>query len=108
MFNSMNIKSKINGEYSVNFIENLKSSLEKEVKQNNCVIIIDENVLNFFKKEIPLNIDSKIIKIICNERNKTIDYAQEIIRKLVNLNFRKDNNLIAIGGGITQDIVAFV
>ena len=106
--NKIKIKSKINGEYSVDFIDNLKVSLEKEIRKNNCVIIIDEKVLSFFKKEIPAHINNKIITIKCSEKNKTIDYAQVVIRKLVEINFRKNNDLIAIGGGITQDIVAFI
>ena len=106
--NKMKIKSKINGEYTVDFIQNLKLSLEKEISRNNCVIIIDEKVLSFFKKEITVDINNKIVAIQCSEKNKTIDYAQEVIRKLVKLKFRKDSDIIAIGGGITQDIVAFI
>jgi 3-dehydroquinate synthase len=109
MFESFNVQSKINGSYNVSFISNLKKQIDIEVKDEKSIFIIDHKILKLFNKELEMVITSqKFIEIDCVEINKTIDYSQEVIRKLIALNVRKDNRLIAIGGGITQDIVAFI
>jgi 3-dehydroquinate synthase len=102
------INSKILGSYKVEFINDLDKQI-KEINITKSVIIIDQKVLNLFsEKFIALNGNSRLVIIESNEKNKSIDYCQKIIRDLIALNIRKDDLLIAIGGGITQDIVAFI
>jgi 3-dehydroquinate synthase len=109
MYNSFNIKSQIRGTYSVNFIEDLSTQLKCLVELKDIIFIIDEKVANLFTNEIkPIIESSRKILIASNEANKTINYSQDIIRELILLNVRKNDTLIAIGGGITQDIVTFI
>lgn len=109
MFNSFEVKSKITGTYSVSFIIELKSELIKVANDGDVIFVIDEKLINLFKDDFDEIIKTqRYVPIISEEKNKTIDYAQEVIRKLIALNVRKNDKLIAIGGGITQDIVAFI
>lgn len=109
MFNSIVIKSKVNEKYKVHFIENLQISLEKEIEKSSVIFVIDENVYKLFQSTFQTFVSKeKIILITSIEKNKTIDYAQFLIRELIANNIRKNDTIIAIGGGITQDIVAFV
>jgi 3-dehydroquinate synthase len=108
MSKSLIISSKIRGNYTVHFIENLKSQLRQTVTSN-AVFLIDEVIKDLFKDDFEEIIGKcRIVLINAHEKNKTIDYAQEIIRKLIDLNIRKDDSIIAIGGGITQDLATFV
>ena len=50
---------------------------------------------------------SHFISIKANEANKTIDYCQNLIKRLVEENIRKNCVIVAVGGGIIQDIAAF-
>lgn len=109
MFNSFSVKSNIRGAYNVNFIENLSIQLQKIAEAKDVIFIVDEKVADLFRAEIePLKLNCRTILIACNEENKTINYSQEVIRELIRVNARKNDSLIAIGGGITQDIVAFI
>jgi 3-dehydroquinate synthase len=109
MFKSFEVQSKIVGSYSVAFIENLKAQLEEESKNGNSVFVIDEKIKSLFKKELDAVFASaRVVTVVCEEKNKTMDYSQGVIRELIALNIRKNDTIIAIGGGITQDIVAFI
>ena len=108
MYNNLIINSKISGSYSVNFIRDLNQQLKK-IELNKSIFIIDKNVMDLFKEElILLNENTRLVIIESSEKNKTIEYCQFVIRKLIDLDVRINDQLIAIGGGITQDIVAFI
>jgi 3-dehydroquinate synthase len=108
MYNNLIISSKISGTYSVDFIKNLSQQLSK-IDLNKSIYIVDKKVLDLFNDELVLlNTNSRLVLIESCEKNKTIDYCQIVIRKLIELDVRKNDTLIAIGGGITQDIVAFI
>jgi 3-dehydroquinate synthase len=109
MFDSFEVKSKITGTYSVNFICELKSQLIKLIDNREVIFVIDENLISLFRDDFDEIIKTqRFVLITSDEKSKTIDYTQEVIRKLISLNVRKNDKLIAIGGGITQDIVAFI
>ena len=108
MSSSLIVNSKIAGSYKVEFINNLNTQLN-EINNSNSIYIIDSNVFNLFSEQLILIKDnSRVVILESSEKNKTIDYCQLVIRKLLALNVRKDDILVAIGGGITQDIVAFI
>ena len=108
MFNNLIINSKVSGTYSVDFIKDLNQQL-CNIGFHNSIYIVDNKVLNLFKDELEvLNKNCRLVTIDSSEKNKTIDYCQFVIRKLIELDVRKNDKLIAIGGGITQDIVAFI
>lgn len=108
MFKSFTVSSKIRGSYSVYFIDNLKKHIAS-VASGNTIFLIDEKVEELFRDDFQSAIaENRYVLLSANEQNKTMDYAQEVIRKLIQLNVRKDDSLIAIGGGVTQDIVTFI
>ena len=109
MFKPFEVQSKVVGSYSVTFIDDLKAQVSEESKNGDSIFVIDEKILSLFKKEFDAVLgNARIVSIICEEKSKTMDYSQEVIRKLIAMNVRKNDKLIAIGGGITQDIVAFI
>lgn len=109
MFDDFTVASKIIGDYSVNFIDDLSAQLLSLAENPNTIFIIDRKVLHLFSSSFEAIISSaRMVTIESNEQNKTIDYCQEVIRDLIKLRVRKDDQLVAVGGGITQDIVAFI
>ena len=96
----MEIKSSLRN-YKVNFIENLYDSIVS-IYNPNDVIFVDENVtLPILPKEF------KVIKLTVSEFTKSLENIPNIIDNLPK-GFNKTNKLIAIGGGITQDVISFV
>lgn len=108
MSNRLIIKSRISGTYEVDFIADLNKQLN-QINCNKSIFIIDKNVLSLFPESFDLiKSSSRLVIIESGEKNKTIEYCQYVIKKLIELHVRKDDRLIAIGGGVTQDIVAFI
>jgi 3-dehydroquinate synthase len=109
MFEKFSVKSSVRESYAVIFIENLDKCLFEIEDNGNALFIIDSNVelLYEISKKKPLE-NGKIVQVICTEQNKTIQYIKEVLRDLISKGIRKDSVLIAIGGGIIQDIVAFI
>lgn len=70
---------------------------------NNQVVLVDKNVKEKFNIQ-----HSKLIEIEAIEDNKSIETVLEVCQKLIEFKFDKGNTLIVIGGGIIQDIGAFV
>ena len=65
--------------------------------------IIDKNVAECYN----INFNNSII-IDAYESQKSYQAADNIIDNLVKMNMRRDSHLIAIGGGITQDITCWI
>ena len=104
---SLSIKSSIRN-YDVFFSQSILESLEKALKPDD-VIFIDKNVFDFLPDETQgLISSSKHILIDATEEQKSYTALTPIIEELIERGFRKNNRLIAIGGGITQDITAFI
>ena len=109
MFNSFSINSDIRGSYQVNFIPNLAAQLQHIAEAKNVIFIIDAKLINLYKTEMrSLTAGIRVLHICCTEENKTVNYSQDVIRGLIKLDVRKNDTLVAIGGGIAQDIVAFI
>lgn len=109
MFDSLVISSKVRGNYTVYFIEDLKKELTRFTNCDNNVYIIDRNIGNLFATELNSIFEScRFIIIDCKEENKTLEYSQIVIRMLIDMNIRKNDQLIVVGGGIAQDISCFI
>ena len=101
------IRSSIH-DYFVEFTEKSSEKLKKLLKHGD-VVIIDKKVVslnqNMFKS-IPSFV--KIIEIDAKEEQKSYLGLIPIINGLINDGFKKNHKLVAIGGGITQDVTAFI
>jgi 3-dehydroquinate synthase len=107
MFDKIVIKSHLK-DYDVEFINDAAEHLQTTLSENS-IIVIDTMVFDLYEKSFaPLLEKFRFVKITCNESNKTLNYCQEVIRILLEKNVRKTDVLVAVGGGITQDIVTFI
>ena len=107
MSEKLSIKSKIRN-YEVNFINDFAETI-KQVHIEKAFFIIDKELDELYKdaiNDISLKYDPLFIEAI--EENKTLDYCQTVIETLLEKNIRKDSTLIAIGGGIIQDITGYI
>jgi len=106
MSDPMIIKSRIR-DYRVIFIDDFVKPMQKCVDQDSF-FIIDAIVHETYGDRIDLIVPNEQMVIVeANERNKSVDKCKEIIETLVERNFRKNGRLIAVGGGVIQDITAF-
>ncbi|KHE94092.1 MAG: iron-containing alcohol dehydrogenase [Candidatus Scalindua rubra] len=101
------VKSRLR-DYEVCFLEDINSTIEHYANINSF-FIIDKRVMDLFGKQISCKLTGERTLIVeAVEQNKTLDYCTGLIQRLITANVRRDNCLIAIGGGIIQDITSFV
>lgn len=107
LLSSLTIKSSIRS-YEVFFNQSLIISLENEL-DNKDYILIDKNVFNHMHSDVKnFIIRFKYLLIDATEENKSYTALKPVIENLIKDKFRRTNRLVAIGGGITQDICAFI
>ena len=97
----INIKSHLNN-YSIKSINKLNY---KNFNNENNFFIIDSIV---YKKFFKNKIKKRIVLIRSSEKIKNYFEVGKIIKKILSLGVKRNSNLIAIGGGITQDVCGFI
>jgi 3-dehydroquinate synthase len=101
------VKSSIH-DYSVQFIDDTGKTLLEQLKEGD-VIIIDNKIKELYKEALRPVLDQfRHIGIDALETVKSYQGVMPIMQDLIENGFRKNHNLIAIGGGITQDATAFI
>ena len=101
------VKSQIH-DYSVEFINDLETTLKNELIEGDC-IIIDNKIINLYNNLLSKSlVRHKYIGIDSSEPQKSYQEITPIIENLIEQGFRKNHRLIAVGGGITQDVTAFI
>ena len=96
------------GTYSVfidsKWLENLAT-----ISLEGMHFLVDSKVAVLYAKQLaPILDNPKTILIDATEKNKSIEGIIPVIEKLVVNNARRGHTLVAIGGGIIQDITCFI
>lgn len=106
MSDSMVIKSLFR-DYSVHFVGDFTLAL-KGLADQHAFFIIDAIVWKIYKEKLKGVIpEGRILIVEANENNKSLDKCREIIETLVDRQVRRKEKLVAVGGGIIQDVTAF-
>ncbi|MEE9910698.1 MAG: 3-dehydroquinate synthase [Deltaproteobacteria bacterium] len=101
------VKSVIH-DYDVQFIDDLRATLEGQLKEGDF-IIIDNKVKDLYKNDLSSTLEKfQSIGIDAVEPQKSYQGIIPVIQTLIDQGFRKNHRLVAIGGGITQDVTAFI
>ena len=96
------------GEYTANFIRGGISQLNDNLVSK-AVYIIDSNICKLYSERIDKILSSqRVVLIDASEGNKSLDKMPGYVKELVSLNIKRGDPLIAIGGGIIQDITCFL
>ena len=101
------IKSRFH-DYSVCFINDTLDTITDRVKKYD-VIIMDSKIKSLYPDLFDkISKKNLLIEIDAHEKNKSYEELIPVINYLIQNNFRKNHRLIGIGGGIIQDIKAFI
>jgi len=96
------------GEYQVEFSKSgIKDLNDNPIKD--AFFIIDNNIKDIYKDEL-CNIvsNSRVLFVEANEENKSLNKIPEYVDVLVRGAIRRGQPLVAIGGGVIQDITCFL
>jgi 3-dehydroquinate synthase len=100
-------------DYEVEFSEALSDcflSLQKKIEQDQapCLFVIDQNLKSSLANLMSLHFPkASVFWLTATETNKSIKGATEIWQWLQTKSAHRKTKIIAIGGGITQDLSAF-
>jgi 3-dehydroquinate synthase len=107
MSDKLVIRSKLK-DYVVEFIDDFTVTIDNLLREDSF-LIIDKKVAELYSKgRKSLYLQKRVLVVEATELNKTLDYCSNIIEKLLANNIRRNSTLVAIGGGVVQDIAAFV
>ena len=96
-------------DYVVDFSKGAEKELDPLFNEKGVHFIVDSNVSRLHKDRLEsAQRATTFIEIEAEEKNKTIETAEDIMLKLLNNNISKNDVIVVIGGGLTQDIGAFV
>jgi 3-dehydroquinate synthetase len=96
------------GPYSVHFDEAVLSDAAR-LLEGEPHFLIDANVARLYQHDLRAILDHpNAITIDATEENKSLERTIPVFERLVLNRIRRDHTLIAIGGGIIQDITCFV
>lgn len=107
MFESMEIQSH-KGVYRVFFDSNLLDNMAP-IASGDCHFLVDSNVARLYQRELePILQSGRTILIDAVEPSKSLHNIIPVFERLVAARARRDHILVAIGGGIIQDITCFI
>ena len=96
------------GDYKADFFSDF-SFLDELKEKENKFFIIDKRVFSIYETELsPVIQGSPYYLLDAIEENKNVDTALGIIRRMVEMDSKRNTLLVTIGGGIAQDVSAFI
>jgi 3-dehydroquinate synthase len=107
MMNDLKITS-FKGVYELFFVDDFADRLLPELAKGD-VFVVDKNVYGLHQASIDKVIAGHKVHFVSPDENaKSYQAVEPLISQLIQDGFRKNHRLVAIGGGITQDITAFI
>jgi 3-dehydroquinate synthase len=95
-------------EYSVDFVNDFSVPLKRETDEG-AFIIVDSNVFALYRASLESIVkEARYLVVEANEPNKSLEKCKAVIETLVENKMRRNQKLVAVGGGVIQDITAFV
>ena len=96
------------GAYVVNFFSGGIDQLNQQPIEN-AIYIVDQNIAQIYDNRLGNILNSqKVLIIEATEENKSLEQFPAYVESLVKLQVRRGQKLVAIGGGIIQDITCFL
>lgn len=105
--NELTIKSG-QGDYRVEFFDSIKELINVVLETDVSAIVIDENVLSIYAETLaPLLDKIPVLSIPATEEEKALSGVEKVLAFFQERNLTRNSTVLAIGGGIIQDIVTF-
>lgn len=95
------------GNYEIKFHESIEQLIDNINSIKNTVVLVDKNIFNVYKTLLSNIKTQAILAIEANEENKNYESIKTVLDFLQEQHCTKNTILLAIGGGIIQDIASF-
>jgi 3-dehydroquinate synthase len=98
------------GDYKLEFVDNAIEHVLECEKAENLFFLVDENIWKLYPV-VRSRIDeygAEYLLIQASEATKSFGELEILLNQILEKSFRRGQKLVAVGGGITQDIVGFI
>lgn len=96
------------GKYELRHVVSLSSTLAAEIRDSD-ILFVDEKVAHLHKQILADVLSrNRHYRIEACEAQKSFHQIEPVIDWLIKTGFKKNHRLIAVGGGIVQDICSFI
>ncbi len=96
------------GPYTAHFVSDALSAFLEE-RSDADIVIIDDHVADLYADELGSVLSTRsTLRIPALESNKSLERCPDYVDHLVAAGIRRGDRLVAIGGGIIQDIACFL
>lgn len=98
------------GPYSVRFRQTVAEAASDIPRDRPLHVVVDARVARLYERELSaLLADARVVHAVeALEDNKSLEVVPSLVRRLAEGGIRRDHLLLAIGGGIIQDMTCFV
>ena len=98
----------VKGQSPLYFGENLFNQIVEFCGKGKVVIVADRAVEDLYGRALAKRVGAELLTISGGERTKTLESAMDLMSELFKIGAGRDTTLVAVGGGVTTDLVAFV
>lgn len=95
-----------------NVLDKASDLISKVYNNKNVYIITDTNVSKYYLKPLTENLSKKFnvksVIVKAGEESKSFNGYQKVLEELIKLDIRRNELLIALGGGVIGDLTGFV
>lgn len=95
------------GPYRVHFSDASVKLIAEDVAAG-AFFLLDERVGELYPAVLNVLAAERVVPMIATEPNKNLNRVPELAHRLLGMGLRKGSTLVAIGGGITQDVACFL
>lgn len=100
--------SSAQGDYEVSFFDSPASALAAAASIADARFLIDANVLRLYERDLePIIATGRLLPVDPTEDEKTLAGVERVVTWLQRTDSTKRTTVVAIGGGITQDLATF-
>lgn len=92
--------------YTVEFSEGAVELIRKVFREGD-ILCVDRVVADIYP-EVLQSMPNSVFLVEPTEEAKSYEGVMPLLERLISVGFKRDNRLLAVGGGITQDVVSFV
>jgi len=94
--------------YTVLFSDDYRAELRRQTQEKRCFFIVDRNIARVYSGSLkPFLKPGRSFILEAVESNKNLEMVKAFIQFLLKSDFKRGDRLMAVGGGIIQDICGF-
>lgn len=95
------------GDYEVTFHQSSEEAVRAAAELPDPFFLIDRNVRSLYQRELAPALSRRVLELDANEEVKTLRGVGKVVEFLQESNATKKSTVVAIGGGIIQDLATF-